>query len=159
MPIEVHPFQRHFGATMTGIDVRRPQTADEVAAIEAGMDKHAVLVLPGQDIDDLLAVLFALQRDEIAVRAITTVTYPSARRARLIKRLLDVGHRPGRIVTLPTDDLQVLADSVGTFRIMLVVPSEDAAQAARRDIRLHLRGDDDKHSADMETVFISQGAM
>ena len=31
-------------------------------------------------------------------------------RLRLIKRLLDVGHRPGRIVTLPTDDLQVLAD-------------------------------------------------
>lgn len=60
---------------------------------------------------------------------------------------------------LSVDNLQVLADSVGTFRIMLVVPSEDAAQAARRDIRLHLRGDDDKHSADMETVFISQGAM
>ena len=31
-------------------------------------------------------------------------------RLRLIKRLLDVGHRPGRIVQLPTDDLQTLAD-------------------------------------------------
>lgn len=43
---------------------------------------------PGQDIDDLLAVLFALLRAELRICAITTVTYPSARRARLIKRLL-----------------------------------------------------------------------
>lgn len=63
------------------------------------MNRQSLLIDtdPGQDIDDLLAVLFALQRDEIAVRAITTVTYPSARRARLIKRLLrwlDLGHIP-----------------------------------------------------------------
>lgn len=31
-------------------------------------------------------------------------------RLRVIKRLLDVGHRPGRIVNLPPDDLQTLAD-------------------------------------------------
>ncbi len=37
---------------MTGIDARRPLTPPEVAAIEAGLDKHAVLVLPGQDITD-----------------------------------------------------------------------------------------------------------
>lgn len=43
---------------------------------------------PGQDIDDLLAILFALRRPELDIRAITTVTLPSNRRARLIKRLL-----------------------------------------------------------------------
>jgi alpha-ketoglutarate-dependent 2,4-dichlorophenoxyacetate dioxygenase len=37
---------------MTGIDARKPLTQEEVAAVEAGMDKHAVLVLPGQDITD-----------------------------------------------------------------------------------------------------------
>lgn len=31
-------------------------------------------------------------------------------RLRVIKRLLDVGHRPGRVVNLPPEDLQVLAD-------------------------------------------------
>ncbi|MBU0916427.1 MerR family transcriptional regulator [Aquabacterium parvum] len=31
-------------------------------------------------------------------------------RLRLIKRLLDVGHRPGRVVGLPPEDLQTLAD-------------------------------------------------
>jgi purine nucleosidase/pyrimidine-specific ribonucleoside hydrolase len=48
---------------------------------------------PGQDIDDLLAILFALRRPELDIRAITTVTLPSDRRARLIKRLLRMtGH-------------------------------------------------------------------
>ena len=31
-------------------------------------------------------------------------------RLRVIKRLLDVGHRPGRVVNLPPEDLQTLAD-------------------------------------------------
>ena len=73
MPIEVHPFQRHFGATMTGIDVRRPQTADEVAAIEAGMDKHAVLVLPGQDIDDQQQLAFTRNFGPLQEGANTTL--------------------------------------------------------------------------------------
>ncbi|MBN1557539.1 MAG: nucleoside hydrolase [Lentisphaerae bacterium] len=43
---------------------------------------------PGQDIDDLLAVWFALKRPELDIRAITTVTYPADKRARIMKRLL-----------------------------------------------------------------------
>ncbi len=43
---------------------------------------------PGQDIDDLLAMVFALHRPELDVKAITTVTWPSDKRARLVKRLL-----------------------------------------------------------------------
>lgn len=43
---------------------------------------------PGQDIDDLLALTFALQRSELDIKAITTVTWPSDKRARLVKRLL-----------------------------------------------------------------------
>src|SRR5260370_10705528 len=37
---------------MTGVDACRPLTAAEVEAINAGMDRYAVLVLPGQDISD-----------------------------------------------------------------------------------------------------------
>ena len=43
---------------------------------------------PGQDIDDLLAILFVLKRPEFDVLAITAATYPADRRARLVKRLL-----------------------------------------------------------------------
>lgn len=43
---------------------------------------------PGQDIDDLLAIHFALLRPELDIKAVTTVTWPTDGRARLIKRLL-----------------------------------------------------------------------
>src|SRR5215475_8549354 len=52
MAIEVEPLTPHIGARLTGIDTRKPLTAAEIAAIDAGMDEHAVLVLPGQDITD-----------------------------------------------------------------------------------------------------------
>ncbi len=43
---------------------------------------------PGQDIDDLLAIWFAALRPELQIKAITTVTWPSDKRVRLVKRLL-----------------------------------------------------------------------
>ena len=52
MTIEVTPLTRHIGGRMTGIDARQALTHDEVAAVERAMDRHAVLVLPGQDITD-----------------------------------------------------------------------------------------------------------
>ncbi len=52
------------------------------------MQKIIIDTDPGQDIDDLLAILFALKRPELDIKAITTVTYPSDKRARMIKRLL-----------------------------------------------------------------------
>jgi alpha-ketoglutarate-dependent 2,4-dichlorophenoxyacetate dioxygenase len=52
MTIEVTPLTRHIGGRMTGIDARKPLAPEEVRAIDAGMDKYAVLVLPGQDITD-----------------------------------------------------------------------------------------------------------
>ncbi len=50
--IEVQPLTKHIGGRMTGIDVRQPLAADEVAAVERAMDRYAVVVLPGQDITD-----------------------------------------------------------------------------------------------------------
>ncbi len=50
------------------------------------------------------------QRDGLSERA-----YPLEQvdKLRIIKRLMDAGHRPGRIVGLPVDALQQLADSIG----------------------------------------------
>ncbi len=59
MAIETRPLHHHIGAEMTGIDVRRPLAPAEVAAVEAGMDRHAVLVLPRQDIRDIAQVVQA----------------------------------------------------------------------------------------------------
>lgn len=52
------------------------------------MQKVIIDTDPGQDIDDLLAILFALQRPELDILGITTVTWPSHGRGRLVKRLL-----------------------------------------------------------------------
>ena len=52
------------------------------------MQKIIIDTDPGQDIDDLLALLFALKRPELDIQAITTVTWPSDKRARMVKRLL-----------------------------------------------------------------------
>jgi purine nucleosidase len=43
---------------------------------------------PGDDIDDLLAIAFALLRPELDVQAITTVTVSPEKRARLVRALL-----------------------------------------------------------------------
>ncbi len=59
MPIELQPLTRHIGARMTGVDVRKPLTSAEIEAIEAAMDKHAMLVLPGQDITDEQQLAFS----------------------------------------------------------------------------------------------------
>ena len=59
MAIQVTPLTPHIGGRMTGIDVRKPLSASDVAAIDAGMDKHAVLVLPGQDITDSQQLVFS----------------------------------------------------------------------------------------------------
>ena len=52
------------------------------------MEKILIDTDPGQDIDDLLAIYFALQRPELDIKAITTVVYPTDKRARMMKRLL-----------------------------------------------------------------------
>jgi alpha-ketoglutarate-dependent 2,4-dichlorophenoxyacetate dioxygenase len=46
---QLHPA---FAAEVTGIDCGGALSRDEVVAIEAGMDRHAVLVFPHQDISD-----------------------------------------------------------------------------------------------------------
>ena len=52
------------------------------------MEKIIIDTDPGGDIDDLMAIWFALLRPELDIKAITTVSFPSEKRARLVKRLL-----------------------------------------------------------------------
>jgi alpha-ketoglutarate-dependent 2,4-dichlorophenoxyacetate dioxygenase len=54
-----------FAAEMDGIDMTRPLTPDEVAAIHAGMDRYAVLVFHDQAIDDAQQLAFSRSLGEI----------------------------------------------------------------------------------------------
>lgn len=69
------------------------------------------------------------QRDGLSERA-----YPLEQvdKLRVIKRLMDAGHRPGRIVGLPVEALQRLADSIGGHALR----SADGGPAP--DLRAHL---------------------
>ena len=59
MTVAIRPLHPTIGAACTGVDLRRPLSADEVAAIARGMDQWAVLVFPGQDITDEQQVAFS----------------------------------------------------------------------------------------------------
>lgn len=52
MTIAFHEVGPGIGAEVTGIDLTRPLTAEEVAAVHAGMDRHAVLVFRDQPLSD-----------------------------------------------------------------------------------------------------------
>jgi alpha-ketoglutarate-dependent 2,4-dichlorophenoxyacetate dioxygenase len=54
---QVHPV---FVGEVTGVDIARPLTPDEVAAIEAGMDRYAVLVFRDQKVTDEQQMAFSL---------------------------------------------------------------------------------------------------
>jgi len=59
--LRISPLHPHIGARAEGVDLRLPLTAELTAAIEAAMDRHAVLVFPGQDLNDDQHMAFGLR--------------------------------------------------------------------------------------------------
>jgi alpha-ketoglutarate-dependent 2,4-dichlorophenoxyacetate dioxygenase len=52
MQLKIRPLHPVIGGEVTGVDTTKPLSPDDVAAIEAGMDRYAVLVFPGQNLTD-----------------------------------------------------------------------------------------------------------
>lgn len=67
----LHPV---FVGEVVGVDPTRPLAADEVAAIEAGMDRHAVLVFHGLNITDEQQIAFSRNFGEIELAVGGNVT-------------------------------------------------------------------------------------
>jgi alpha-ketoglutarate-dependent 2,4-dichlorophenoxyacetate dioxygenase len=59
MGFGVKPLHPQFGAEFTGLDLRRPLAPAAFAAIEAAINKYAVLVFPGQLITDEQQIAFS----------------------------------------------------------------------------------------------------
>jgi alpha-ketoglutarate-dependent 2,4-dichlorophenoxyacetate dioxygenase len=59
---QIHPV---FVGEVSGVDLTKPLSKAEVAAIEAGMDRYAVLVFRGQDITDDQQMAFTVNFGEI----------------------------------------------------------------------------------------------
>ncbi len=52
MTLSIRPLNPEFAGEVSGVDITRPLSRDEVAAIEAGMDRFAVLVFRDQRLSD-----------------------------------------------------------------------------------------------------------
>ena len=65
MVVSFRQLRPTFAAEVSGIDCREPLTPDEVAAIDAGMDEYAVLVLRDQCITDEQQLAFTRQFGEL----------------------------------------------------------------------------------------------
>jgi len=61
MPLTLRPLHPLFVAEATGLDLARPLAPEDVQAVVAAMDRYAVLVFPGQPMDQAQQVAFATQ--------------------------------------------------------------------------------------------------
>jgi len=90
----LHPV---FAGEVTGLDTARPLSRDQVAAIEAGMDRYAVLVLRDQRLTDHQQIAFTLNFGELEHTRGNAITRPAELRldpAFADVSNLDKDHRP-----------------------------------------------------------------
>ena len=65
MSIVIRPLHPLFVGEVTGVDLSRPLSGEEVAAIEAGMDRHAVLLFRDQPLTDEQQMAFSRHFDKL----------------------------------------------------------------------------------------------
>ncbi|MEZ5739332.1 MAG: TauD/TfdA family dioxygenase [Burkholderiaceae bacterium] len=100
---DVHsPLHPTFAGEVTGLALRSVDDAPTLAAIRAAMDQYAVLVFPGQDLDDGAHLAFA-QRLDGAVHAKTGARVVSKSRLGN-EALTDISNLDADGNILPTDD-------------------------------------------------------
>ena len=72
-----------FAGDVTGIDLTKPLTATQVAAIEAGMDEFAVLIFHDQNFDDDTQLAFSRNFGELEISSGGEMAKPEDRRLKL----------------------------------------------------------------------------
>ncbi len=82
MAINIRQLHPNFAAEVSGIDISRPLTPSEAAAIEAGMDRHAVLVFRDQPLTDDQQIDFSQNFGTIEVTLARQMAKPGDARLR-----------------------------------------------------------------------------
>ncbi|GAN77778.1 TauD/TfdA dioxygenase family protein [Acidisphaera rubrifaciens] len=103
MSIEITPLHPLFVGEVAGADLRRALTAEEVRDIEAGMDRHAVLVFRDQMIDDEQQVAFTENFGAIEIAAGNQLKSQNESR-RISVKLADISNLDGQNRMLARDD-------------------------------------------------------
>jgi alpha-ketoglutarate-dependent 2,4-dichlorophenoxyacetate dioxygenase len=105
MSIDIQPVdpvsRPFFAGVVSGIDLRRPLSAREVAAVHAGMDRFAVLVFHGQPIDDEQQLVFSRALGPLE-QATGDIAAPKDRRVSM--DLNDISNLDKNNKVLPRDD-------------------------------------------------------
>src|SRR6476620_12442615 len=79
---QIHPVSV-FAGEVSGIDITKPLSRDEVAAIEAGMDRYAVLVFHEQKVTDEQQMAFSLHFGVFEQGHCGNITKPEDRRLKV----------------------------------------------------------------------------
>ncbi|HUB15387.1 MAG TPA: TauD/TfdA family dioxygenase [Acetobacteraceae bacterium] len=104
MSLSIRPLHPHFAGEATGLDITRPLSRDEVAAIEAGMDRYAVLAFPDQKLTDEQQCMFSRNFGELEVTLIGQLSKPEERRLGDRLELGDISNLDARNQVRARDD-------------------------------------------------------
>jgi alpha-ketoglutarate-dependent 2,4-dichlorophenoxyacetate dioxygenase len=80
MTLSIRPLTEKIGGEVSGIDITRPLTPDQVSLLEQGMDRHAVLVFRDQRLTDEQQKAFSLNFGALEHTAGGNVTQAKDRR-------------------------------------------------------------------------------
>jgi alpha-ketoglutarate-dependent 2,4-dichlorophenoxyacetate dioxygenase len=83
MSISIRQIGPCFAGEVSGVDLTKPLAREEVAAIEAGMDRYAVLVFHDQAISDDQQIAFSNNFGRIEPAVGSNITKPEERRLRI----------------------------------------------------------------------------
>ncbi|HEY4172511.1 MAG TPA: TauD/TfdA family dioxygenase [Rhodopila sp.] len=100
--MHITPLTPHFAGDVTGIDLTRPLTAPQVAAIEAGMDRFAVLIFHDQPFDDETQMAFSRNFGALEVSSGAEMAKPEDRRLKL--EMADISNLDRDNQLRPADD-------------------------------------------------------
>jgi alpha-ketoglutarate-dependent 2,4-dichlorophenoxyacetate dioxygenase len=80
MAVSIRPLHDVFVGEVSGVDITKPLTRDEVAAIDAGMDRYAVLVFHDQNVTDEQQQAFTLNFGQLEDARTNNITKPEDKR-------------------------------------------------------------------------------
>jgi alpha-ketoglutarate-dependent 2,4-dichlorophenoxyacetate dioxygenase len=83
MPLDIQPLSEDFVGDVSGVDLTRPLTPEQVAAIEAGMDRYAVLIFHDQRFDDETQLAFSRSLGELEISSGGEMSRPEERRLKI----------------------------------------------------------------------------
>lgn len=105
MSISIEPLHPHLGAEITGIDLRAPVPPQTFAAIEAALNKHAVLIFPNQPLTDEQQMAFSRRFGPLE----TSPKYTQHEKARLGHREIeDISNLDAEGRVRSADDIRLM---------------------------------------------------